>query len=196
MSLKQKYTNWDNITDAIRPIWSNTNKQIRGNLDLWKIIHSVSATPDLWQEAMDVVPVVRDQHKWLFNKNAPKLDEDLREIKNRIARNEAITLPGQQEYNKPAYRAVMSIKDIWMDIKDNDRSVDLPDDVLTTDLFADKDAYDDALQAALGAYYDAISAFRQVGLEEDADWLDVKYQALGKHFEQRLKDHDNDTDNI
>jgi hypothetical protein len=107
MSLKQKYANWDNITDAIRPIWSSTNKKIRGNLDLWKIIHSISATPDSWQEAMDVVPIVQAQHGWLFKKNAPKLDEDLREIKNRIARGQPITRPGEQEYNKPALNCQM-----------------------------------------------------------------------------------------
>lgn len=172
MSLKQKYDNWDNITDAIRPIWAMTNKKVHNDPGLWKIIHSISSTPDLWLEAMDVVPIVRDQYKWLFNKNASKIDEDLREIKNRIARRDPITQLGQQEYNKPAFRAIMSIKDIWMDIKDNNRSVDLPEDVLTTDLFADKDVYDEDTQANINILIGMISMY------EISDGDPVKLQEI------------------
>lgn len=144
MSLKEKYEHWDQITESIRPIWEANNGQIRGKTDLWKIIHAIGANPDLWQEAMDVVPIVRAQHEWLFNKKASKLDEDLREIKNRIARGDPITRPGKEEYNKPAYRAVMGIKDVWMNIKDNNRTVDLPDVAISsTDIFNDVGVYDE-----------------------------------------------------
>ena len=46
MSLKDKYDHWVNVCEAIRPIWQNKNKQVRGDTRLWDIIHSISATPD------------------------------------------------------------------------------------------------------------------------------------------------------
>lgn len=145
MSLKQKYDTWQNITDAVRPIWNDSNKQIRGRTDLWKIIHNISSTE--WQDAIDVVPIVSVQHPWLFKVKASRLDSDLKEIQNRIARGEPVTRPGEQEYNKEAYRAVMGIKDVWMDIQDHQRYVDLPAmPPSASDMFADVGVFDEETQ--------------------------------------------------
>lgn len=146
MSLKQKYATWQSITTAIRPIWADSKQQIRGRTDLWRIIHAI---PDSeWIEAVDVVPVVSVQHAWLFKTKASMLDLDLKEIQNRIARGERVTRSGEQEYNLPAYRAVMGIKDVWMHIEDKKLKVDLPDIApLPTDVFADAGQFDTETQA-------------------------------------------------
>jgi len=149
MSLKQKYDNWVNVCESIRPIWENSNKQVRGDTRLWDIIHTISATPDAWQDFMDIAPVLEAQYGWLFKKNGTKLAEDLREIKNRIARGDPITRPGKQEYNLPAFRSVMSAKDILFDIVDNARPVEWPTDIVTTDVFSDSGVFDDDTEAQL-----------------------------------------------
>jgi len=149
MSYKQKYDNWVNVCESIRPIWQNKNKQVRGDTGLWKIIHSISATPDAWEEFMDIVPVLEAQHGWLFKKNASKLFEDLHEIQNRIARNEPITKPGQQTYNLPVFRSIMSAKDILFDIVDNNRPIEWPTDINTNDVFKDSGVFDADTEAQL-----------------------------------------------
>lgn len=188
---KNNYQSWQAIAGAIRPIWTASGGKIRGNKDLWRIIHGIDAKT--WQDLAPVVRGLREQHEWLFKRNAVTIDQDLHEILSRIRQKQSVTQPWNQEYNLPAFRCVMSIKDIIFDIEDNQRPVEFDDDIWATDTEQPKKMFveeHDAFRQALAAYHTAITAFRDIGLDHEADKLEPGYNMLSEAFESRLAEHD------
>ena len=190
---KQKYHAWRDIADAIRPIWRATGGKVRGNKDLWRIIHGIDA--QTWQDLAPVVRGLREQHEWLFKRNAVTIDEDLHEILGRIRNHKPVTQPWNVEYNLPAFRCVMSIKDIVFDIQDHARHIEFDDDIWSTTpepqqdrrMWADEA---EAFSKACEAYHTAITAFRDIGLDHEADKLEPGYRMIAEAFEARLAEHD------
>lgn len=190
---KQQYQTWQTIAHTIRPIWQAANGKVRGNKDLWRIIHGIDK--QAWQDLAGIVPGLREQHEWLFKRNAVTIDQDLHEILLRIRRKDAVTQPWNVEYNLPAFRCVMSIKDIIFDIEDHARHIEFDDDIWTTAPEPDQDRRmwadeHDAFSKACWAYHTAITAFRDIGLDHEADKLEPGYRVITEAFEARLAEHD------
>lgn len=183
MSLKDKYDDWVTICEQIRPIWEDSKKEVHGNKDLWKIIHALANNPDLWTNFAEIAPFVQQQHPGIFKKKGPCLYEDLHEVTGRISRGQPITRPWQNQYNLPAFRAVMAIKDIIFGIKDAQKVVKFPSEVDTKDVFNTANEkikeIDDQLKILIGLrqMYE-VSTYNPNAIQEVIAHIDARIKEL------------------